>query len=340
MTSLPALIDEALSRREALLSQLESEHTDAYRLFHGTVEGVEGLTVDRYGPQLLVQTFRDPIGEPELEVIQTQVEKAFKRSFLLVYNHRGGHSRHISFSRWHVPSSEALEPTLCREHGISYQVMGRHRGRDPLLYLDFRAARRWILDHAHERSVLNLFAYTCGIGVAASVGGASEVWNLDVSRSYLAIGRENAALNPMADEATFHTLDEDFFPAMRQIAGLPLKGRGFRRRDFQRFDPRTFDIVVLDPPTWAKSRYGAVDIIRDYQSLAKPAILATAPGGGILLATNHSAAVELDEWTNALERCAEKAGRPLESLTVLEPEADFPSFDGKHPLKMAICVTA
>ena len=75
------------------------------------------------------------------------------------------------------------------------------------------------------------------------------------------------------------------------------------------------------------------------ESLFKPALLATAPGGR-LLATNHVSTVELESWMEVLERCAAKAGRPLDDIQVLTPESDFPSPDGKHPLKMAICTVA
>jgi 23S rRNA (cytosine1962-C5)-methyltransferase len=75
--------------------------------------------------------------------------------------------------------------------------------------------------------------------------------------------------------------------------------------------------------------------VRDYPSLFKPAVLALRPGGSVL-ATNHVSTVDMEPWLESLERCASKAGRPLVSLTPLTPEADFPSPDGKHPLKMAI----
>ncbi|PKL80352.1 MAG: SAM-dependent methyltransferase, partial [Candidatus Melainabacteria bacterium HGW-Melainabacteria-1] len=69
--------------------------------------------------------------------------------------------------------------------------------------------------------------------------------------------------------------------------------------------------------------------------LLKPALLATAPGGS-LLCTNNVAAVDLDGWLDQLQRCAAKAGRPLMGCDVLAPEADFPSRDGRHPLKIAL----
>ena len=92
---------------------------------------------------------------------------------------------------------------------------------------------------------------------------------------------------------------------------------------------------MLDPPTWATSAFGTVDLVRDYQSLFKPSLLATKPGG-VVLACNHVASVHVDEWMEKLDRCATKCGRPLESMQVLAPEADFPSPDGRHPLKMVL----
>lgn len=76
---------------------------------------------------------------------------------------------------------------------------------------------------------------------------------------------------------------------------LPVKGRGARRRNYQRFEPRQFDVIVLDPPRWAKGRFGAIDLVRDYPSLLKPALLATAPGGSLLV-INNAARVDRDEW--------------------------------------------
>jgi 23S rRNA (cytosine1962-C5)-methyltransferase len=182
--------------------------------------------------------------------------------------------------------------------------------------------------------VLNLFAYSCTAGVAAACAGASEVWNVDFSRSALEVGRRNAELNAI-DPERMRFVQEDCLPVMRQLAGLPVKGRA-SARDYARFEPRLFDLVVLDPPAWSKGPFGAVDVEGDYASLFKPAVLATAPGGAVI-ATNHVASVERETWTTALSRCAEKAGRPLASIELVAPDADFPSRDGNPPLKVAVC---
>ncbi len=95
-------------------------------------------------------------------------------------------------------------------------------------------------------------------------------------------------------------------------------------------------MVVLDPPRWATSRWGAVDVVRDYPSLFKPCVQIAAPAGAIL-ATNHVPQVDRDDWLDVLRRCAEKAGHPLADIEVLVPDADFPSPDGRPPLKLAWC---
>ena len=79
--------------------------------------------------------------------------------------------------------------------------------------------------------------------------------------------------------------------------------------------------------------------VRDYESLFKPCVLATRPGGTVL-AVNHVASVDVDEWLTKLDRCATKADQPLSGLTVLSPEGDFPSPDGKPPLKIALARVA
>lgn len=326
-------LQAAIERRRELLARLHAEGTDCVRLLHGIAEEAPGLAVDRYGPILLVQTWREPLAEGDLDALAAVVNETLGTALTPCWNHRGdgpgGSAR----------ADAALEAPIGYELGVAYDVRPRHRGQDPLLFLDLRAGRRWIKDAAAQRTVLNLFAYTCGIGVAALVGGAREVVNVDFAASSLAVGKGNAARNcgdeTVEEGGRFVTITDDVIPVVRQFAGLAMPTRGKRARAFTHRAARQFDLVVLDPPRWAKGRYGAVDVVRDYASLFKPALLATAPGGTVL-ATNHVPEVDRAEWLASLERSAAKAGRPLAALDVLEPEEDFPSTDGRHPLKIAL----
>jgi 23S rRNA (cytosine1962-C5)-methyltransferase len=332
------LINAAFDARAELVKMLESDGTDTWRLFHGVNEGRPGLTIDRYGPQVLIQDFRQPLSPPEIKEIKTVVSFRLGFSPYFVYKNRGEKKLE------NIPVADDVEaensanaakestPMVCREMGVNYRVIGAHRGLDPLLFIDLRAARRFVKENCKGKSVLNLFAYTCGVGVAAAVAGARKVWNVDFAQSALNYGKENAALNHLPEDK-IRFINQDVFPVIRQLSGLGVKGKA-RRRRFLTFKPATFDIVFMDPPTWAKSRFGAVDIINDYQGLFKPALLCVKPGG-MIICTNHAPSVDLEDWLEQLRRCAEKAGRPIKHSRVIEPESDFPSPDNKFPLKIA-----
>ena len=330
-----SLLEPALQRRQALLERLHEEGTDCCRLFHGIAEGAPGLTVDRYGSLVLLQTFRESLSVDELAAAEAALRARLGFPFAFAYNHRGKAAAE-SFDRWHRPKPEALAEVECREAGLRFLIRARHQGIDPWLFLDLRPGRRLLRQEAQGLSVLNLFAYTCSAGVCAAAGGACEVWNVDFASSSLEVGRRNALLNGVP-AARWRSVEEDCLPVMRQLAGLPAGGRRGRTPRAAKLEPRAFDLVFLDPPAWSRGPFGAVDTAADYPSLFKPAVLAARPQGGRVIATNHVAAVEREAWLETLRRCAAKAGRPLRGLRTLEPEGDFPSFDGRPPLKIAVC---
>ena len=111
--------------------------------------------------------------------------------------------------------------------------------------------------------------------------------------------------------------------------------RGQKLPSYPRLEQRQYDLVLLDPPAWAKSAFGTVDLLRDYQSLLKPALLATADNG-VLICCNNLAKVSMDDWREQVLRCAEKAGRPVRDWKIMTPGADFPSQDQQPPLKTLI----
>ena len=335
MSSLNQALRAALDHRQDLLAELHQQGTDCYRLFHGSQEGAGGLTIDRYGPQLLVQSFHQPLEREALLELHATVEQALDLPSLLVYNDRSrGNSRIDREDTVYRAEDAALQDLVGHEWGLNYRVRGRHAGQDPLLFLDLRNARGWVKQHSAGKSVLNLFAYTCGVGLSAAAGGAREVCNLDFAEGNLAVGRENGALNPALPEMQF--VQSDYFPAIRQLAGLPItQRRGHKLPSYPRLEQRQYDLVLLDPPAWAKSAFGTVDLLRDYQSLLKPALLATAEDG-VLICCNNLAKVAMDDWRDQVLRCAEKAGRPVRDCQMLTPGLDFPSNDQQPPLKTLI----
>ena len=334
MTPTQAL-SAALAKRATLLDELHQQNTDCYRLFHGSQEGAPGLTIDRYGPQLLIQSFHQSLDSEHVNALAEMCGHVLNERLLLVYNDRSqGNSRVDRSSTGHQPEPDALADLVAQEGGLKYRIRARHAGQDPLLFLDLRHARAWVKQHSAGKSVLNLFAYTCGVGLSAAAGGAHEVVNLDFAEGNLAVGRENEVLNPGLKPMQF--VQSDYFPAIRQLAGLPLAGRrGQQFPSYPRLAPRQFDLVLLDPPAWAKSAFGTVDLLRDYQSLLKPAILATA-NNGVLICCNNLAKVAMIDWREQVLRCADKLSRPVRDCQVIAPGADFPSADGQPPLKTLV----
>ncbi|CBJ28095.1 conserved unknown protein [Ectocarpus siliculosus] len=228
------------------------------------------------------------------------------------------------------------------ENGVRYPLAARHRGIDPWLFLDLRAARKWVLDNSDGMEVLNLFSYTGGIAAAAACGRAASVWNVHFSASAHEVGRASLKLNVgSAGECKCEWMKRDVLPTIRQLASTPTKdyradrggyanphsrgggqrgGRGSGGRSNGYGDERggrsggeqgrgggeekdlkakQSDLVFLDPPTWSKSKHGAVDLVRDYQALFKPSLLATKEGG-VVLATSNVSTVDCAEWVENL----------------------------------------
>ena len=331
---LPELFHTAFVSRQPLLERLQAENTDCYRLFHGSVEGQPGLTVDRYGDMLLVQTFHSPLDETQLAELQTFYATAVP-GLALVYNDRSSANSRIRNKLDGAALEAAMAPRVAHEMGVKYHIQGRHAGQDPWLFLHLRAARRRVMQEASGKTLLNLFAYTCGVGIAAAKAGASFIVNVDFAETSLGIGKENARLNKLPIRPRF--IKSDAFPAMRQYAGIgqPRMVRGKHLPPFPKVEPRQFDIVFLDPPRYAKSPFGVVDLINDYAALFKPALLCTAEGG-TLICCNNVADVPREAWVDQMERSAKKAGRSVREIEFIVPDADFPSADGNPPLKIAL----
>ena len=330
-SSLTDLLSAALSARADLITALHAEQTDAYRVFHGTAEGAPGLTVDRYGAVLLAQTFHRPLSAEQLVELEAFYATALP-GLALVWNDRSGkNSRTVNALS---PEQQAIaeQPAEFSELGVRYRFQARHAGQDPWLFLDLRAARRRVMAEAEGKSLLNMFAYTCGVGVAAAKAGARHVVNVDFAESSLAVGKDNARLNDLPIRLRF--VKSDAFAALRQYAGIGQAKmvRGKHLPPFPELAPHRFDLVFLDPPRYAKSAFGVVDLVRDYAALFKPALLATEEGGS-LICCNNDARVSREDWLGQLERSAVKAGRPVREAQWIAPEADFPSHDNNPPLK-------
>nr|WP_246363152.1 class I SAM-dependent methyltransferase [Deinococcus budaensis] len=175
------------------------------------------------------------------------------------------------------------------------------------LFSDARPLRAWVREHTPPGGrVLNTFAYTCGFGLNAALAGAGTVKNVDLSRKVLAWGQQNYALSGLAAP------DDDFLygDVFEWLARLARRGD-------------RFELVVLDPPSFARGRGGVWRAEQDYARLSALAAGVTVPGGQLLAVTNHAGLTGA-----ALERMVAaglvKAGRRGRPTARLGAGADYP----------------
>jgi 23S rRNA (cytosine1962-C5)-methyltransferase len=301
--SLDRLVQRAVQRRSSF------DHagaTTAYRLLNGAGDGLPGLTVDRYGEVVVANLYdRGPASEDTL--IAALAGTAGVRA---VYVKR----RPRSATRLSAAHVEALAPTtpawgaavdeiLVREHGLRFLIRPG-AGLSTGLFLDMRETRARVRELADGRTVLNLFAYTCAFGVAAAVGGAARVLNVDLARPALEWGQQNYRLNGLSPEP-YDFVHGDAFDWLRRLAR-----RGTR-----------FDIVIADPPSFSSVKGRAFAVARDYAQLAAACACVVAPGGLLLCCANEV----------RLPRRAFRAAC-LQGLRDASRIARVRSFDGASPL--------
>jgi 23S rRNA (cytosine1962-C5)-methyltransferase len=246
---------------------------EAQRVFHGRGglhPGCEHLALDAYPPVWLLTSFQ-PLEDEALAQIGAALAARWAQiapgePLCWVYQ-----CRHEGRAQTRLMAGEVPEPHVVEEDGARYRVHVL-RGQNHGLFLDMAAGRRWVRAHAAERPglrALNLFAYTCAFSVAARLGGAARVLNMDMSQGALAIGQQNHRLNGIADGAGF--LAHDIFSSWGKITrGGP------------------YDLIIADPPSYQKGSFIAT---KDYARLMRRLPELLAPGGEALLCLN---APELD----------------------------------------------
>jgi 23S rRNA (cytosine1962-C5)-methyltransferase len=325
--SILARITEAWQRRQSDIHSWQQQQTDCYRIYHGSAEGCPGLALDRYGSLALLQLFRPLVLGLDWPELERWCNDHLKTTELVVWQRRSGQPPQLLYPE------VAPESRWVSEMGQKFRIDAQHRGQDPQLFLDLRCGRRYLRHNCSGARVLNLFSYTCAAGIAAEAGGAVQVLNVDFSRSALERGLLNAEANECRRQ---EFLCDEVYPVIWQLAGRKLPARAHKRPTTRRLAKAAFDLVVLDPPALAKGFFGAVDVKNDYPGLFKPCLQLLAPGGRVLACNNLSQVSEA-EFRQTLERCAVKAGRPMERIRRLFPEADFPALDADPPLKVMVC---
>jgi 23S rRNA (cytosine1962-C5)-methyltransferase len=304
-TSRQRRIADAVQRREPLFG-----HRDltAYRLLHDAADGTHGLAIDRYSGVLIVHADSEAVLEGWREPLR-EAFGAYRSAFAKIHPSHASRATLETQRLWGRPCDAAT----VLENGARFEIR-TGAGLNVGLFLDMREVRTWLRSIAEGRRVLNLFAYTCGFGVAAMLGGASRVLNLDLSRNYLEWGQINYRLNDLRVDTRDFVYGDAFDWLTR-----------FARRS------ETFDVVIVDPPSFSSSRTGTFAVERDYSRLATAAARVVAPGGILLSATNHAGMPDA-HFDAMLRTAVDAAARPHRTERRWhEPSPDFPVAVGGTP---------
>jgi 23S rRNA (cytosine1962-C5)-methyltransferase len=317
----PSRLRTAVDARWALG---RSSETTAFRLVHGEGDGIEGMAVDVYGEHLVVHFFSNE-ALAHKESILDALDALGPRGIYLKVHPKQSNVVVDPRTPELAPSSPvrgepAADPLVIHEGGLAFRVrLGD--GLKTGIFLDQRENRRRVRDFARGKRVLNLFAYTCAFTVAAAAGGARATTTVDASKGPLAWGEENLRENALF--STVHEMiEDDAFVWLKHAAK-----RGER-----------FDLVVLDPPSYAttkRSRFSAAD---DYAELAAKALAVLCPGASLLACTNHRG-ISVRKFRKQLHEAGRIAGAAIVQLKDLQCPPDFPAPMGADPHLKSVFVT-
>jgi 23S rRNA (cytosine1962-C5)-methyltransferase len=302
-----------LAIREALI---EPEVTNAYRLIHGASDGWPGWYVDRLGDYLLSQSER-PLQTSQAEEMQRLLDSFHLRGayhkFLTPQLRKMSHAE---VSPQLILGEAAPARFSILENGLRFHL-SFEVGYSVGLFLDQRDNRRRLLTRhigaefplgtpSSEGLSLNAFAYTCGFSLSAVKAGAPTT-SLDLSKKYLAWGKDNFALNAL-DPAAHDFIYGDVFDWLRRLTKKQ----------------RTFDLILLDPPTFSQSKEsGVFRVERDYDRLVTIALPLLRPGGTLFASTN-AANWPPEQFIESIEGPIHESRRKILKRLFIPQPPDFP----------------
>lgn len=298
--TLPALLEACLAARADLI---DARHEGAFRLFNGFLEGESRLVIDIYGRTAVLHNYADlpAEGAAAIRAGEDFLARALPWVQAVIVKVRAGNQA----ERRGIQLRGGLPDSKIRENGAWYAIQ-LTMNRDCSLYLDTRLLRAWARENLAGKSVLNTFAYTGSLGVAALAGGAQQVTQLDLNRDFLNLAKTSYTLNGFKiNKADF--LARDFFPA---VAALKRAGQ-------------TFDCVFLDAPFFSATVKGRVDLQQDTTRLVNK-LRPLVKDGGWLVTINNALFVSGAEYLAELQALCADGHLSLEALIPV-PE-DFTGF--------------
>jgi 23S rRNA (cytosine1962-C5)-methyltransferase len=308
-------IDGAFYRRrvaaawELRANLLDRTDTDAFRLVHGEADGLPGVVADLYAGTVVLKLYSAGLTPVRGLLVDALSEVVPGVQGVLGRDELGGEEGEEGGRGGKVLFGKApADPVVIREHGVRFGVDVR-RGQKTGFFLDQRENRALVRRLSAGRSVLNCFSFSGGFSVNAALGGASRVFSVDQDADAIALARDNFGRNGL-DPNAHDFLAADVFELLAS----------FRR------EGRRFDLVILDPPAFAKSQRAVQGALDGYASLNRQALEVVEPGG-LLVTASCSARVSPEAFEGAVREAGFKASV---DLTLLEERFQPPD----HPLRL------
>jgi 23S rRNA (cytosine1962-C5)-methyltransferase len=279
---------------EARASLFDAQHESTFRLFNGFTEGEPNLVVDLYASTLVIHHYADDLaqGQPLVEEAVKFLQEQFiwlRAGLVKTRNSQSQEEKRGQLLFGSTPD------TKIKEHGIWYSV-DLSMNRDASFYLDTRNLRKWLIDNLSGKTVLNTFAYTGSLGVAAQAGGAKRVVQHDLNRQFLNVAKTSYTLN-----------------------GFPIHKQDFVAADFfslvskLKHTKERFDCVIIDPPFFSTTSKGKVDQVHESARLINK-VRPLINDGGILIAINNALYVSGKEYIQTLEELCKDGYLRIEGL--------------------------
>ena len=291
-----ALFRQAKEKRSAYY---QDELTTAFRLFNQEGDGFGGLTVDLYGDYAVFSWYNSYVYQ-----IRKVISEAFRQVFPEVLGtYEKIRFKGLDYESAHVYGQEAPEFFTVLENGVLYQVF-MNDGLMTGIFLDQHEVRGSLVDGlAMGKSLLNMFSYTAAFSVAAAMGGSSQTTSVDLAKRSRELSEAHFQANGIStDNHRFVVMDVFEYFKYAKRKGL------------------TYDMIVLDPPSFARNKKQTFSVAKDYHKLISQSLEILNPGG-IIIASTNAANVSRQKFTEQIDKGF--AGRSYQILNKYGLPADF-----------------
>lgn len=286
----------AWEKRETM--QLPSELNNGFRLIAGEGDNLPGLIIDYYNKNLVVQCHTLGM-QMDIEKIKTALLNLFSDWIETIY------LKEIHIRNNHYQSRflhGCSESTIITENNNQFEV-NWVEGQKTGFFLDQRINRKLVGDYSKGKKILNTFCYTGGFSVYALKGGAKSVTSVDISKTAIEQTNKNVSINGSIDQSRHHAMVADVMKYLQNI------------------DRDEYDIIILDPPAFAKSQKKAHNAIQAYKRINALA-LQKIKSGGLLFSFSCSQVINLTTFEHTLRAAAIETRRDIRVIHFMHQSPD------------------